>query len=100
MGKRARRRHWLALQPGNVGKRIAVGNKKLGAAKRVGSTHMEMNFMTIPKYVGTDAESSKASPRVDASGRVSSQRRPAREMGHLTCDEREVEDLLSEGEST
>jgi hypothetical protein len=56
--------------------------------------------MTIPKDVGPDTKVSKASPWVNASGSVSPQRRPAREMGQLTCDEEEVEDLLSEGEST
>jgi hypothetical protein len=56
--------------------------------------------MTIPKDVSRDAQVSNASLCVDASGRVSPQRRPVREMGYLTCDEGEVEDLLSEGEST
>ena len=77
-----------------------MGITKLGVAKRAGPTHLEINLMTIPKYVGPDAEDSKVSPGMDASGRGSSQRCPAREMGRLTCDEQEVEDLLSEGEST
>ena len=62
--------------------------------------NLEMNFMTISIDIDPDAEVGKTSLGVDAPGRVPSKRRPAREMGHLTCDEGEVEDLLSEGEST
>lgn len=101
MGKRARQRHWLTLQPGNVGKENSRwATESSGADKRVRPAHLEMNFMTIPKDVGHGAEVSKTSPGVDASRRVSPQRRPVREMKYLTCDEGEVEDLLSEGEST
>lgn len=56
--------------------------------------------MTISIDIDPDAEVGKTSLGMDAPGRVPSKRRPAREMGHLTCDEGEVEDLLSEGEST
>ena len=60
----------------------------------------EMNFVTISRDKNPDAEVSNTSLGMDVPGRVSSQRRPAREMGHLTCNEEEVEDLLCEGEST
>lgn len=56
--------------------------------------------MKVPKDVGPDSRITKASLGVVASERVSSPRRSARRMQHLTCDETEVEDLLSAGEST
>ncbi|ULA66372.1 MAG: hypothetical protein LZF62_50362 [Nitrospira sp.] len=56
--------------------------------------------MKVFKQIGPDIKISKASPVVIASGRVPSQRRKARETRQLTCHEHEVDDLLSEGEST
>ena len=101
MGKRVPQQHWLNLQPGNVVKENSRwATESSGADKRVRPAHLEMNFMTIPKDVGHGAEVSKTSLGVDAPERILSQRCPAREMGRLTCDESEVEDLLSEGEST
>lgn len=62
--------------------------------------HLEMNFMKIPKGLGPDIKIAKAPPVGIASKRVSSPRGPVRGIRHLTCNETEVEALLSEGEST
>ena len=55
--------------------------------------------MTLPRDIGHN-EVSKTSLGGHVQGSASSQQRPTREMGHLTCDEGEVEDLMSAGEST
>ena len=56
--------------------------------------------MKVPKDVGPDSRITKASLGVVASERVSLPRSAAGEMRHLTCNEKEVEDYLSAGEST
>ena len=62
--------------------------------------HPEINFMKVPKHIGPDVKISKGSPGVMALRRGSSQRLKARETRYLTCNEHEVDDLLSKGEST
>ncbi len=56
--------------------------------------------MKVPKHIGPDVKISKGSPGVMALRRGSSQRLKARETRYLTCNEHEVDDLLSKGEST
>ena len=61
---------------------------------------LEIYFMKVSKQIGPDVKISKASSGVMVLGRVSLQRPKARGKAHLTCHEHEVDDLLSEGEST
>lgn len=56
--------------------------------------------MMLPKIVVPAVGLDNTSPGVVASRTVSPKRLATREMGNLTCHEGEVEDLLSEGEST
>jgi hypothetical protein len=76
------------------------GIEKMVWHTRANNKHLEVDAMTVAQMVGLAAESGVPAAKVQTRRRRCPKRAIQQEVGRLTCDEDEVDDLLSQGEST